>query len=143
MCQHTRITAFGLHTWAGKGRLRLPLTPPQSMPRPPSRTITRSLRFTAQEWDDVEKKLGGRDFSAVARALLLGAEIPEPKAGRKPAVKIERRRMTEAEAERNRQLNWIGNNLNQLAKLANTRRDAVSVLSALVSLEREVRRIGG
>jgi len=113
------------------------------MPRPPSRTITRSLRFTAQEWADVETKLGGRDFSAVARALLLGAEIPEPKAGRKPAVKIERRRMTEAEAERNRQLNWIGNNLNQLAKLANTRRDAVSVLSALVSLEREVRRIGG
>lgn len=86
-------------------------------------------------------KLAGRDFSAVARALLLDAEIPEPRNGRKPTVQIERRRMTEAEAVRNRELNWIGNNLNQMAKVANTNRNALPVLAALVSLEREVRRL--
>lgn len=84
-------------------------------------------------------KLGGRDFSAVARALLLEAEIPEPQTGKAPAAKIERRRMCESEAERVRQLAWIGNNLNQLAKQANTQRQALPVLSALVSLEREIR----
>lgn len=110
------------------------------MPRA-SRSITRSLRFTADEWATVSTKLAGRDFSAVARALLLGSEIPEPKAGRLPAVKIERRRMSEAEAERNRQLCWIGNNLNQIARQANTHHNALPVFGALLSLEREVRRL--
>lgn len=114
---------------------------PPAMSRTPSRNVTRSLRFTAEEWATVSGKLAGRDFSAVARALLLGSEIPEPKSQRKPTVIVERRRMTEAEAERNRQLAWVGNNLNQLARQANTTRNALPVLASLVSIEREIRRL--
>lgn len=109
------------------------------MPRAPKRTVTRSLRFTAEEWSSVDAKLAGRDFSAVARALLLEAPIPEPRT----AVKREviRKRMTEAEAGRARQLAWIGNNLNQIARAINQGAGALQVMGSLVSLEREARRI--
>jgi hypothetical protein len=109
------------------------------MPRQPARTVTRSLRFTAAEWAIVDAKLAQRDFSATARALLLGTEIPEPRL--KVRREIIRRRMTEAEAKTVQQLSWIGNNLNQIAKATNQGSGAVPVLGALISLEREARRI--
>lgn len=113
--------------------------PTPAKPQRPKRAVTRSLRFTADEWATVGAKLAGRDFSAVARALLLETAIPEPRV--KVVREVVRRRMTEAEAAKTRQMAWIGNNLNQLAKLANTRRDAFAVLGELVSIEREVRRL--
>jgi len=39
------------------------------------------------------------------------------------------------------QLAWIGNNLNQIAKATNQGSGVVPVLGALISLEREARRI--
>lgn len=124
---------------AGKeGGFALPLTPPK-MPRPPHRTITRSLRFTPEEWETVSAKLAGRDFSAVTRALLLDTELPQPQVA--PKREIIRKRMTEAEAAKIRQLAWIGNNLNQIARAANSGTFAPTVIQQLVSLEREVRRL--
>lgn len=127
--------------------LRLPLTPPsasnldavQLMPPKPHRTVTRSLRFTSDEWALVSAKMAGRDFSAVARALLLSEAIPEPKL--KVRHEIVRRRMTEAEAKQVQQLAWIGNNLNQIARSVNQGAGAIQVIGALISLEREARRI--
>lgn len=107
------------------------------MPQKPHRTVTRSLRFTTDEWALVSAKMAGRDFSAVARALLLSEPIPEPKL--KVRREIVRRRMTEAEAKQVQQLAWIGNNLNQIARSVN--QGALQVLGALISLEREARRI--
>ena len=85
-------------------------------------------------------KLAGRDFSSTVRALLLDVSIPEPRRAR-PALKVERKRMTEAEAAAIRNVAWIGNNLNQLAKVANTEGSVLRVLPALIDLEREVRRL--
>lgn len=54
-----------------------------------------------------------------------------------------RLRQTPLEKERVRQLARIGANLNQLARWANTHKnrvDAIEVLGALVSLERELKR---
>ena len=109
------------------------------MPRAPARTLTRSLRFTPDEWTRVAAKLAERDFSAVVRALLLEQPIPEPKvAVRREVV---RKRMSEAEAKQVQQLAWIGNNLNQIARSVNRGAGAPQILGALVSLEREARRI--
>jgi hypothetical protein len=106
---------------------------------PADRTTRKTLRFTAKEWESIETKLAGRDFSSVTRALLLDTPIPEPKTPVRREVI--RKRMTEAEAEQVRQLAWIGNNLNQIARAVNQGAGALQVMGALVSLERETRKI--
>lgn len=87
----------------------------------------------------METQLGGREFSSYARAVLLDAPIPEPR----HAVRtiITQRHMSEFEANKARQLSWIGNNLNQLAKVANTSGASLEIFMALLSLERSARRI--
>lgn len=124
---------------AGKVEGFRPPLDPSKMPRPPHRTIPRSLRFTPEEWEAVSAKIAGRDFSAVTRALLLDTELPQPQVA--PKKEVIRKRMTEAEAAKIRHLSWIGNNLNQIARRANEGAVSISLLEAIISLEREIRRV--
>lgn len=119
-----------------------PTMPTVPSPRPlrEQRTKLKPVRFTPSELSRLEQFLGGRDYSDVVRAYVLGGALPEPKTG---AVKREviRKRITEGEAACARQLAWIGNNLNQIAKAANQGAGNFQVLSALLRLEREVKGI--
>lgn len=102
-------------------------------------TCRLTLEFTPEEWAKVSERLGSRDLSETVFAWLQGGEIPEPKQPVKHEVI--RRQMSQGEAERVRQLAWIGNNLNQIARAVNQGAGALQVMSALVSLERETRKI--
>jgi hypothetical protein len=98
-----------------------------------------TLEFSSDEWAVVSSKITGLNISAVVRSLLLDTELPKPKAA--PGRKIVRKQMTEAEAAKIRQLAWIGNNLNQIARRANEGTTPISILEAIISLEREIRRV--
>ena len=105
----------------------------------PPITCRLTLEFSAEEWAKVVGRLGSRDLSETVFAWLLGGEIPEPK---QPARReVIRKQMTQGEAERVRQLAWIGNNLNQIARAVNQGAGASQVIGALISLERETRKI--
>jgi hypothetical protein len=100
--------------------------------------VTKSLRFSAEEWATVNEKVAGRDFSSVVRAILLTQEIPEPK--HLVRREIVRRQMSAYEAEKIRHIAYFGSNLNQLARAANQGKGFAQVYPALLSLEREMRR---
>lgn len=109
------------------------------MSKKPSRTVTKAARFTEEEWATVEARLDGRDFSAACRSILLNQPIPERRTYR-PKVEIVRRKMSEFEAAKIRQLAAWGSNLNQIAKWTNTTRGRIEILGALLALERNMRR---
>ena len=99
--------------------------------------ITKSLRFTREEWAIVGPKLSGRKWSASVRALLLGIELPVSKVrGRKP--------MSERDAAFALALIAIENNLNQLAHAANKAvlaGERIEVKAMLVGLLRRVQEL--
>lgn len=68
-------------------------------------TVTKSLRFTPEEWADIESKLGGRKWSATVRALLFNTPLPSP-----PKA-IRRRPMNAKEAKMTLILAGMANNL--------------------------------
>ena len=108
--------------------------PPRSPRRQRMRIISRSVRFTAQEWANISDKLVGRKFSDVARALFLGAELPEPSTARGT-----RSELTEFESRKIQQLGWFGNNFNQVARAVNIGTlNGLNTIAALVSLERAI-----
>lgn len=111
------------------------------MPKP-QRTIPRSLRFTVEEWASIEAALGDADFSAWARSRLLGLDLAQaPQRKKRERKEIIRRGMTEFQAEKCRQLAWIGNNLNQLARAANQGTGGLYLTYALARLEREIKEL--
>lgn len=114
-----------------KSRNRNETTPPI--------TCNLTFEFSSDEWASVSSKIAGLDLSAVVRSVLLDTELPHPKVA--PNRKILRKQMTEAEAAKIRQLAWIGNNLNQIARRANAGAVPISILEAIISLEREIRRV--
>ena len=58
-----------------------------------------------------------------------------------PSPKVNRRKFTKADPELLRQIAWIGNNLNQIARAAN-QGDQTDLLVKLIEIERQVRRLG-
>ncbi len=97
-------------------------------------TVTKSLRFTPEEWARVVAELRGRKWSAAVRALLLHAELPQP------TVRV-RCVMSAKDANKIMLLAGLANNLNQLARAANTAAlngQRVDVLMALMKIERGV-----
>jgi len=107
--------------------------------KPRKYTVTRSLRFTPEEWTSINGKLGGRKWSPTARALLLGdvTAIPPPTA---PA----RRPMSARDARLTLILAGVGNNLNQLAHATNRAAlsgQRIDVLTRLLAIQREMERL--
>ena len=102
------------------------------------RTELRSLRMTPSEAAAFDAKVAGRNRSEVVRALIFSTEIPEPK--NKVIVKIKRKQMTAAEAERFRLLAAFGNNLNQIARQANAGHCGEDILATLIALERAIKK---
>lgn len=97
--------------------------------------VVRSLRFTAEEWAAVLAKLAGRKWSDFARAATLGVAMPEP------TTRVRRRPMSAKDARLVLILAGIGNNLNQLARAANTaalRGQRIDLLARLIEIQRMV-----
>lgn len=100
--------------------------------------VSVGVPFTAAEWAAVAAKLQGRDVVDVVRAYLLDAPIPDPEP-QPVRPTVERRQLSEFEAQQIRQLAWWGSNLNQIAKACNIARGAApGVITALVRLERAI-----
>lgn len=101
-------------------------------------TIVRSLRLTPEEWGQIQAKYGGRKWSATVRALLLETTLPpQPtNSGRRP--------MSAKDARMTLLLAGVANNLNQLARAANTaalRGQRINILTTLIEIERGVKRL--
>ena len=116
------------HTGAGKGALPPSIPLKNQKAKVMKRDLVIRFRVSAEEKALVEKK-------ASAQSQTLTDFL------RQRALNY-RLRTTQDEKERIRQLARIGNNLNQIARWANTYKDraeAMTILSALVSLERAVK----
>jgi len=109
------------------------------MARPLQRPHRISFRVSAEELAAINQRRGGVITSDYIRAAALGAPI-------QPASK--RRQMSEFEAAKVRQLAFIGNNLNQIARRTNylARRSPnggaatlAEILFSLLSIERSFR----
>ena len=105
--------------------------------RPKAYVITKSVRFTPEEWATVAAHLSGRKWSAFVRALLLDEDLPRP-------TTPVRRAMSAKDAKMVLILAGMANNLNQLARAANTaalRGQRIDVLTRLIEIQREVVRL--
>jgi len=95
-----------------------------------------TFRVSTEELTDINQRRGGIDASSYVRAAALGAPPSPAKA---------RRLMSEFEASKIRQVSFIGNNLNQIARRSNylARRSPnggaatlAEILFSLLSIER-------
>ena len=139
-----------LNIGAGEGRLRPPSDPPLPAPLPGQgadggrcppnprdgaltaerRTVMIAARVTRAEHAAWKEKAAA---AGVSPSALLRQAMTRTRAWTAPALAIER--------ERTRQVARIGNNLNQLARWANTHAsevEAVEVVARLVSVERSL-----
>ena len=138
--------------WAGEGALRAPFEPPASrapgglaaerraLPRSSGdapvadrRIVRASVRASAAEFAAWKAKAAA---AGVPLSDLLRQAMARTRTWTAAAVAVER--------ERIRQVARIGNNLNQIARWANTHAetaDAVEVIAHLVAIEREIARL--
>jgi len=94
-----------------------------------SKEIRKTIRFTSDEYKAIEKKLSqlNVDFSTFARSAILRRKI-----------------RTRCELDTLYHLSKIGNNINQLARIANThlkKYERIPFLKLLNELEKEIKRI--
>jgi hypothetical protein len=100
-----------------------------------SRTSVLRVRFKPSELSEAKRLAEGRSLSAIVRASLLGLPEPKVRPGPKPAAP-----MTAYDRAKIAQLAWFGNNLNQLARAANSKQqDGTLLLLALLRLERTMK----
>lgn len=105
---------------------------------PVARTTTASLRLAPDE-------LAAWRAAAKAEGLSLSDWLRSRVSRRGELAAEPRRSARRADAELLRQLAAIGNNLNQLARVANQGRpmDRLALLAELSAIERELSRLGG
>ncbi len=86
--------------------------------------IRKTIRFSKSEWEKVQEQLSKSEtiFTEFARSAILRKKIKLP---------IEKNLIKE--------LNAIGNNLNQIARAVNSRDDKVQILTELVEIERALK----
>jgi hypothetical protein len=111
-----------------------------SKPKAPrvNRTVFLKVRLKPGELPEARLRAEGRSLSSIARAALVGLPMPTVKPGPKPPEP-----MSSYERAKIVQLAWFGNNLNQLARAANSRQLWGSLLLlALLRLERTMREVG-
>ena len=89
------------------------------------RNIRKTIRFTEEEYQKIEKELKRDDvnFTIFARATILKQKIKLP---------IEKKLLYE--------LNKIGNNLNQIARAVNSK-ERISTISKLIEIEKHLEAI--
>lgn len=94
-----------------------------------------TVRLTAEEREGWKTKA---EVAGVTVSELVRQAMSRTRTWTAPAAEIER--------ERTRQVARIGNNLNQIARWANTHKaagEAVQVIAHLVAIEREIRELAG
>lgn len=91
--------------------------------------IRKTVRFSETEWEQIEKNLEGKSFSDFTREVLLHGEI-----------KISR--VKKMDQDLIYEINRIGNNLNQIAKKANSNELAgIQLLAELVEIEKAIKNV--
>ena len=86
--------------------------------------IRKTIRFSVSEWKKVQEQLSKSEttFTEFARSAILRKKIKLP-----------------IEKDLIKELNAIGNNLNQIARAVNSRDDKVQILTELVEIERALK----
>ena len=101
------------------------------------RTADLYVRLKPSEMAEAKRRAQGRSLSAIVRAALLALDEPKVRPGPKPVAP-----MTAFERAKIAQLAWFGNNLNQLARAANSKQqDRTLLLLALLRLERTMKEV--
>lgn len=86
--------------------------------------VRKTIRFSESEWQKIQEQISKSEttFTEFARSAILRKKIKLP-----------------IEKDLIRELNAIGNNLNQIARAVNSRDDKVQILSELVEIERALK----
>jgi len=91
-----------------------------------SKSIRKTIRFSEQEFSQIEKNLHGKSFSNFAREILLNGKIKVSK-------------IQKVDQDLIYHLNRIGNNLNQIARAANSEDDKIQILTELLEIEKDLK----
>ena len=89
------------------------------------------IRLTDEEMTEIKKRAASKNTSTFLRQLALSQPIPTP-----PPPPQTKEVLHKADPELIRQINWIGNNINQIAKQLNSGTElSNAVLIALLNLQ--------
>lgn len=91
-----------------------------------NKQIRKTIRFSPTEYEKIETQLNDLniDFATFARKALLKQKIKLP-----------------IEQELIYEINKIGNNLNQIARAVNKHDDRISILTELVEIEKQLKKL--